>query len=179
MRGILLAVQYGVVVVATMAVLAGCAGSDSPDRRAAAATAARQYFEAVTSDDGDRGWSLLGDVNQAQWGSAEEYRDVVELASWEGFDVQVTETLRCEEGYACRVCIDLADPDHVPSFLLSTDNKVFDGIVLTPDEPLPCGEGELVVVLDPFTGRLDAIGVGPKAATESPSAATRSAPTQA
>ena len=149
------------VVLLLVVLLAGCvAGSDSDDRRAVARTAARQYFEAVTSDAGDFGWSLLDDASQSQWADLETYARAVESADWGGFEVRVSETIRCDEGYACRVCLDVTDPDAIPDVVRSSDNRAYDGIIIV-NEPRECGEGVIAVTLDPFTGMLDGVGVGP------------------
>ncbi len=121
---------------------------------------ARRYFEALASDEGDYGWSLID--RTGGWTDYDAYEKAVRSVSaqLDGFDVAATETIRCDEGYACRVCLELADPDATPEFLRSSDGKALDGIIVF-DDPLPCGNAMIFVGLDPWTGGLDGIGIVP------------------
>lgn len=94
------------------------------------------------------------------WTDFEAYQSAVESAELDGVEVTVTETIRCDEGYACRVCLELADPQVTPSFLRSDDGRTFDGIIMF-GEALPCGNAMTGVGLDPFTGNSDVVWIGP------------------
>jgi len=152
---VLIRLVVGVVIIS---VLAACGASDTADRRAAAAAAARQYFEALSTNDSDLGWSLIDDT--MGWSDFAAYQSAVESADLDGFQVTVTETIRCDEGYACRVCLELPDPQVTPDLLRSNDGRAFDGIIMF-DEALPCGNAMIGVGLDPFTGSPDGVWIGP------------------
>lgn len=155
MRRLLIRTVAGLAITA---MLAACGASDTPDRRAAALVAARQYFEALASDDSDLGWSLID--RTMGWTDFDAYQVAVGSAELGDFEVTATETMRCDEGYACRVCLELTRPEATPEFLRSGDGRSFDGIIIF-DEALPCGNAMIGVGLDPFTGSLDGVWIGP------------------
>lgn len=141
-------------------VLTACGPADSAERRAVAEAAARQFLAAVSTDSPDRGWSLIDEVNQEQWQSKADYLATAADADWATFEVISVATQRCEEGYACRVCIDVAVPGDIPVFLLSEDNRSLDGLVLL-EKPQDCGDAILLVLLEPIPGMLDGVAMAP------------------
>jgi len=143
--------------LAITAILAACGASDTPERRATALNAVQRYFEVLASNDSDRGWSFLD--RTMHWTDFDAYERAVESAELGDFEVTATETLRCDEGYACRVCLKLARPGVTPEFLGSADGRSFDGIIVF-DDPLPCGNAMIGVGLDPLTGSLDGVWIG-------------------
>lgn len=147
-------------VLVLLIVLTACRSGDSAERRAVAEAAARHYLTAVSTDSSDRGWLLIDEVNQDQWQSKEEYLATAAHADWANFDVLSATTQRCEEGYACRVCIDVAVPSGIPAFLLSQDNRSLDGLVML-EEPQECGDATLLVLLEPIPGTLDGVAMAP------------------
>lgn len=120
-------------------------GSDTPERRAAAAEVAARYLAAVVGDEADYGWSML--FTQSQWQGYEHYERVVSDADWSEFEVSVSEALVCDDGWRCQVRLHVAgDRGSVPEFLLSTAGSAEAGIRFF-DVPADCGNAELVVAL--------------------------------
>lgn len=148
----------GLAGLVLLGLVTGCVASDTAGRRAAAADGARAYFDALANSS-DLGWSLI-DQNMG-WSDIDAYRTAAQSSEWDTFEVTVVESTRCDEGYACRVCLDVAQPDDVPDFLLSSDGRAFDGIILL-DDPLPCGNAILGAGLHPLLGSFEGVWVGPQ-----------------
>lgn len=84
---------------------------------------------------------------QGQWQGYEHYERVVSDADWSDFAVRVSETLFCDDGWRCQVCLHVeGDRESVPEFLLSTPGSADAGIRFY-DAPAGCGNAELGVAL--------------------------------
>lgn len=84
---------------------------------------------------------------RGQWQGYEHYERVVSDADWSEFAVSVSETLFCDDGWRCHVCLRVeGNRDSVPEFLVSTPGSADAGIRFL-DVPSDCGKAELVVAL--------------------------------
>lgn len=146
------------VAMLVMAVVVGCSMSDTAERRAVAASAVREYLAALSNGAGDLGWSYIDD--EMGWAGHDAYRAAMQGLGDAVDGIEVTEAYRCDEGYACRVCLRVEDLNQVPDELRSSDGRAFDGIIALAD-PLPCGNAIIGVGLDPSSGHLDGIWIGP------------------
>jgi hypothetical protein len=137
----------GLVAVALL-VMAGCGQPpDNPDRRQQAVALAQRYLGALVGGEPDRGWSLLHDSAQAEWGSQEAYVRTAEEADWSGFGFAVIEALYCDDGVICPVALDLPNGEaSVPDAFRSPDGRNSIGISFRDAEGLP-GNAEMTVVL--------------------------------
>ena len=136
------------------------AGSDTPVQRSEAEEVARTYLTKLVAAEPDYGWSLL--ATQGQWDGYEHYESVIEEADWAAFLATVTSARRCDDGWRCQVCLNVpGGPESVPSFLVSAPRSTHAGIRFF-NEPLECGNAELVVVLSSFPFSAHGVEVTPR-----------------
>ena len=130
-------------------VLSACIAGppDNARRRAEAAELAERYLADVAGAETDRGWSLLTDSAQAEWGSEATWVASLEAADWSAFDVSVVEAIRCDDGYMCSVALHVANgPGSVPVLDGAPEHHRALGIRFRDDEGVS-GNAEITVVL--------------------------------
>ena len=137
-----------IAIALTSLIVSACTdstGSDTPERRSTAAEIATRYLTAVAGGEADYGWSVL--FTQGHWQGYEHYERVMSDADWSDFAVSASETLFCDDGWRCQVCLRVEGiRDSVPEFLVSTPGSADAGIRFL-DVPADCGNAELAVAL--------------------------------
>ncbi len=132
--------------------VAGCALATGGST-ARARQVADDYLAALTTDGGDRGWSLILPDSRRAYADQDQYTALAEAGDWSAFAWSEVDGDHCQDGGAyCVVRIEIEPGQHgVPGWMLDAPqsdeaNRYF---TLNLDEdPTTPGNAEMVVYFD-------------------------------